>query len=136
MCVCVCVCVWAHNAGCSSPSELSCHMADGNMYKIHRPIRCKNREKYMPKKKKITHKTVFTWFSKLPMSTELQGFYYSQEKILSAALQFFSLKNDIKTLISKTTLFYILRTGFTMGYGLSLLAQASSPWTKSQKISH
>ena len=50
--MCVCVCARAHNAGCSRPSELSCHMADGNMYEIHRPIRCKNKEKYMPKKKK------------------------------------------------------------------------------------
>ena len=41
-----------HNADCSSPSELSCHMVDGNMYEIPRLVRCKNREKYMPKKKK------------------------------------------------------------------------------------
>ena len=43
---------------------------DGNMYEIPRPVRCKNREI-------ITHKTIFTWFNNLPMSTELQGFHYS-----------------------------------------------------------
>jgi len=36
---------------------------------------------------------------------ELLGFHYSQEKIQSVAVQLFSLKNDIKTLISKTTIF-------------------------------
>ena len=28
-----------------------------------------------------THKTIFMWFGNLPMSTELQGFHYYQEKI-------------------------------------------------------
>ena len=30
------------------------------------------------------HKTIFTWFSNLPTSTELQGFHYYQEKYNSA----------------------------------------------------
>jgi len=68
-----------------------------------------NREKYIYAKAKIiiiiTYNTVFTWFNNLPTSTELQGFHYSQGKIQSAVVQFFSLKNDIETLISKITVF-------------------------------
>ena len=84
---------------------------DRNTYEIPKPMRCKNREKIFVRekiyirKKIITHKIVFMWFGNLPISTELQGFHYSQEKIQSAAVQFFSLKNNIKTLISKTTIF-------------------------------
>ena len=29
------------------------------------------------KKKKNSHKTIFTWLGNLPTSTELQGFHYS-----------------------------------------------------------
>ena len=68
-----------------------------------------NKEKNIYVKEKIiiiiTHKTVFTWFNNLPTSMELQGFHYSQGKIQSAVVQFFSLKNDIETLISKITVF-------------------------------
>ena len=35
-----------------------------------------------------THKTIFTWFGNLPMSTELQRFHYYQGKIQSAATVF------------------------------------------------
>ena len=116
---------------------------------------------YVPKKKKIiAHKTVFTWFGNLPMFMKLQGFYYSQGKIHSAVVQFFSLKNIIKILIFKITVFisytqdsqWTTKTGqnFFLGgialgpprrlvhkcYGLGLSTQASTLWTKFQKISH
>ena len=58
----------------------------------------KNRENKTPKKKNNhTHKTVFTWFGNLPMSSELQGFPYYQRKLQCVATVFFSLKNNNKT---------------------------------------
>ena len=66
------------------------------------PVRNKKYRKHMPKKNNHTHKTVFTWFSNLPTSTELQRFHYYQGKNTSTAVQFFlSQKNT--TLITKTT---------------------------------
>ena len=52
----------------------------------------------MPKKEKKNHtyKTVFTWFSNLLTSTELQGFHYYQGKIKSAATIFFSLSQETR----------------------------------------
>ena len=32
------------------------------------------------------HKTLFTWFGNLPMSTKLQRFHYSQEKVQDAVV--------------------------------------------------
>ena len=49
------------------------------------------------KKNNHTHKTVFTWFGNLPMSSELQGFPYYQRKLQCVATVFFSLKNNNKT---------------------------------------
>ena len=43
-------------------------------------------EKNICQREIITHKIVFTQFGNLPMSMELQGFHYSQEKIQSAAV--------------------------------------------------
>ena len=91
---------------------------------------------YTPKKKIIiiiTHKTVFTWFGNLPTSMELQEFHYSHGKIQSVAVQFFSLKNDIKTLISKITIFisYAQDSQWTTNMG-----QKNFSWTKPNKISH
>ena len=45
-------------------------------------------------RKIITHKIVFMWFNNLSTSTELQEFHYSQGKLQSATIQFFSLKNN------------------------------------------
>ena len=45
------------------------------------------------------------WFGNLNTSTELQGFHYSQGKNTKCGITIFSLKNNIKTLISKTTIF-------------------------------
>ena len=75
------------------------------MYEIPRHVRSKNREKKFTKEKIITYKIVFTWFSNLLTTPELQEFHYSQEKIQSMVVQFFPLKNDIKNLIFKTTVF-------------------------------
>ena len=36
-------------------------LSEGNMYEIPRPMRCKNKEKNICKRKIITHKTVFVW---------------------------------------------------------------------------
>ena len=44
------------------------------------------------RKKKQSHKIIFTWFGNLPTSMKLQGFNYSQEKIQDVAVQFFPLK--------------------------------------------
>ena len=61
------------------------------------------------------HKTVFTWFGNLPMSTELQGFHYYQGKIQSAATVFFSLSKNTTTVVvtnpNHKSGFYILLTG-------------------------
>ena len=62
---------------------------DGNMYEIPRPVRCKI-EKNICQRKIITHKTVFTWFGNLLMSTELQGFHYSQKNTKCGSTIFFS----------------------------------------------
>ena len=43
----------------------------GNIHEIPKFVRCKNKEKYAPKKKQ-THKTIFTWFGNLSTSIELQ----------------------------------------------------------------
>ena len=72
-----------------------------------------NREKHTPKKNNHTHKTVFTRFSNLLTSTELQGFHLSGKKYKVRQYSFFfplslslSRKNYIKkTLITKTTIF-------------------------------
>ena len=42
------------------------------------------------------HKTIFTWFGNLPMSTELQGFHYYQERMQSTkiAATIFSLSHE------------------------------------------
>jgi len=114
----------------------------------------------MPKKNNHTHKTIFTWIGNLPTITELQGFHYYQGKY-KVQLQCFTLSqddNNNKTLITKNG-FYIIHTGFTMGYktgqkffpgalpqtpkrlvyehsGLGLSTHASAPWTKLQKIFH
>ena len=61
------------------------------------PVRNKKIEKTKREKKNNhTHKTVFTWFSNLPMSSELQGFPYYQRKLQCVATVFFSLKNNNK----------------------------------------
>ena len=68
------------------------------MYKIPRPVRCKNKEKYTPKKNNHTQDSIYV----------VRQFAYVQNNdfyILRSAIQFFSLKNDIKTLTSKTTIF-------------------------------
>ena len=51
----------------------------------------KNKIEETHAKEKINHmhKTVFMWFDNLSTFTKLQGFHYYQEKIQSAAVQFF-----------------------------------------------
>ena len=49
-------------------------------------------KKNIHQKKIITHKIVFTWFGNWPMSTELQGFHYSQGKNTKCGNTIFSLK--------------------------------------------
>ena len=80
--------------------------------------------------RKQSHKTIFTWISNLPTITELQGFHYYQGKY-KVRLQCFSLSkddNNNKTLITKIS-FYILRTGFIMGYktGQKIFSKALPP---------
>ena len=57
----------------------------------------KNREKKTPKKNNHMHKKVFTWFSDLPTSTELQGFHYYKRKLQCAVTVFFFLKKNKMT---------------------------------------
>ena len=63
-------------------------------------------EKTHAKENNHTHKTIFTWFSNLPTSTELQGFHYYQGKVQSVATDILTLKNTatppLKTLITKS----------------------------------
>ena len=40
------------------------------------------------RQRKQSHKTVFTWFSNLPRSMELQKFHYSHGKIQNATIYF------------------------------------------------
>ena len=47
------------------------------------PVRKKEEEKTHTKENNHTHKTVFTWFNNLPMSTKLQGYHYYQGRIQS-----------------------------------------------------
>jgi len=44
------------------------------------PVRNKKIEKTHAKENNHTHKTIFTWFSNLSTSMELQGFHYYQGK--------------------------------------------------------
>ena len=84
-----------------------------------KPVRNKKIEKTKRQKKNNhTHKTVFTWFGNLPTSTELQGFHYYKKKIIMCGYSVFLSKKqqEDKTLITKKKGFYILHTGFTMGY--------------------
>ena len=53
----------------------------GNLTRNSQPMRNKQIEKIHTKENNYMHKTIFTWFGKLRMSTELQGFHCSQEKI-------------------------------------------------------
>ena len=85
---------------------------DGNMQKFLDPLNAKI-EKNIRQRKIITHKTVFIWFGNLPMSTELQGFHYSQGKIQSAIVHFFSLKTTSNPNLQNNG-FYILHMGFIM----------------------
>ena len=48
------------------------------------------------KKNNHTRNTVFTWFSNLPSSTELQKFHYYQGKIQSAAVQIFFFSKKLQ----------------------------------------
>ena len=60
------------------------------------------------------HKTIFTWFGNLPISTELQEFHYYQGKIQSVAIQFFlSLKKTTTNPNNQSNILYILHTGIT-----------------------
>ena len=67
-----------------------------------------------------THKIVFTWFGNLPTSTELQKFHYYKRKLQCAVTVFFFSKTTKRQNPNhkkkKKNGFYILRTGFTMGY--------------------
>ena len=63
-----------------------------------KPVRNKKIEKRKRQKKNNhTHKTIFTWFGNLPMSTELQRFHYYKRKLQCAVTVFFFLKNNKKT---------------------------------------
>ena len=64
--------------------------------------------------------TVFTWFDNLPDPLSCKDFTIIREKIQSAVVPFFSLsKTTSRNLNHQNNGFYILRTGFTMGYKMS-----------------
>ena len=57
------------------------------------------------------------WFGNLPTFTELQGFHYYQEKYKVRQYSFsLTQKLHPENLNYQKNGFYILRTGFTMGY--------------------
>ena len=72
------------------------------------------------KKNNHTHKTVFTWFRNLLTSTECRDFTIIKENY-NVQLQCFSFSKTTRRQNpnhkkKKKNGFYILRTGFTMGY--------------------
>ena len=102
-------------------SDISCKELTQNSQTYEK----QNRENTCQRKKKKNHtyKTVFTWFSNLLTSTELQGFHYYQGKIKSAVVQFFSL--------SKTTYWKTLKT--TQHYSGRVWSLTGSNTTKLHK---
>ena len=64
-------------------------------------------EKIHAKENNHTHKTIFTWFGNLSISTKLQEFHYYQGKYKGWLQCFFTLSQDDNNTIKKnhTTLF-------------------------------
>ena len=71
---------------------------EGCKHKITRFVRCKNRKKICAKVKQ-SHKTIFMQFGNLLMSTKLQKFHFSQEKMQDTSIQL----TVISLKIQKTT---------------------------------
>ena len=69
------------------------------------------------RQRKQSQKTIFTWFSNLPTSLELQGFHYFLGKKKKSKMQLYN---------------FFLSKEQHQNPNL----QASAPWIKSQKISH
>ena len=96
-------------------------------------------EKTRAKEKQSPHKTIFMWFGNLPTFTELQGFHYYQGEIQSAATMFHSLsrrRQQQQNPNHQKWFLYPARRLIHECSSLGLSAQASTPWTKFQKISH
>ena len=51
-------------------------------------------EKIHAKENNHTYKTIFTWFGNLPISTELQRFYYYQGNKIQSAATVFSISQE------------------------------------------
>ena len=67
------------------------------------PVRNKKKKREntrQRKKNNHAHKTVFTWFDNLPISTELQGYHYYQGRIQSTTVSYnlFSLLLSMATI--------------------------------------
>ena len=58
-------------------------------------------EKTHAKENNHTHKTIFTWFGNLSISTKLQGFHYYQGKYKVRLQCFFTLSQDDNNTIKK-----------------------------------
>ena len=78
------------------------------MYEILIPVRCKNREKYTPKKNSHTQDRIYV-VRELAYIHGVVGISLFSRKNTECGntifLFFFTLKNDIETLISKTIIF-------------------------------
>ena len=82
---------------------------DGNMYEIPRPVRCKNREKYMPKKNNYTQDRIYVVWQFAYIHRVVRILLFSKKNTKCGStffFFFFSLKNDIKTLVFKTTVLH------------------------------
>ena len=78
-------------------------------------MRCKSRVKYTPKKNNHTQDSIYV-VRQFAYVHEVAGISLFSEKNTKCGSTFFSLKNDIKTLISKTIDFLYPVHRFTMGY--------------------
>ena len=78
------------------------------MYEIPRHMRCKNKEKYTPKKNNYTQNNIYMirQFVYIHRIARILLFSKKNTKCGSKVFFFLSLINDIKTLVSKTTVLH------------------------------
>ena len=68
-------------------------------------------EKTHTKENNYTHKTIFTWFGNLSISTKLQEFHYYQGKYKGWLQCFFTLSQDDNNTIKKSRNIIRVRSG-------------------------
>ena len=105
----------------------------------------KNREKYMPKRNNHTQDSIYVvrQFAYIHEVAEISLFLGEKYRMQQYSFFSFKKKKTFETLISKPTVFVSCAQDSQWAtkiakkfYDLGLLAQASAPWIKPQKISH